>query len=411
MKLASDFHALSLIAKFSLSRRPIDLFEHHVNSSWGLNQLATIGLLDPKHILIHLHSPNDFSIAWSRESRIFDNRRFLLLRWTLDFTKQKDSSLSATWLCLPGLPLPCQNPAILEVIGNSLGRFLLLDGRTRKMKHPLSPRLCVEMNPAFKLPGEVVIAIGTDEIFHQKIDYDLRIGFCTHFHLQGHHEAICRRKQSQAIHPATEPLSTQGNVNSTPNASMVNTKLLAVIQRPCARRPNSTCVTNHISLASRQPPAYNNAPTSLSPQPSSLSPLLAPVPFQETNFGLPANDPQASQPSPSLISPPHLVNPPSSFAPPQASLPAQNLESSSDPHTMVLHNQLDLLMDDSVVLEPTIPPPIIPSITASIHTPPTSVALTPTFSLPPTVSLTPILNLFRSFWSVRLLIKNNTFLC
>ncbi|GAV81936.1 DUF4283 domain-containing protein, partial [Cephalotus follicularis] len=122
--------------------------------------------------------------------------RFLLLRWTPDFTKRKDSSFSATWLRLPGLPLPCQNPAILEVIGNSIGRFLLLEERTKKMKHPMSPRMCVEMNLAFKLPDEVGIALGTDDIIHQKIEYDIRIGFCNFCHLQGHNEAVCRRKQA-----------------------------------------------------------------------------------------------------------------------------------------------------------------------------------------------------------------------
>ncbi|GAV89823.1 DUF4283 domain-containing protein, partial [Cephalotus follicularis] len=162
----------------------------------GLIQPATVGLIDPKHILIHLQSEEDFSKAWSRESKIFDYRRFLLLRWTPDFTKRKDSSFSATWLCLPGSPLPCQNPVILEVIGNSIGRYLRLDERTKKMKHPMSPHLCVEINLAFKLPDVVVIAIGTDDIIHQKIEYDMRIGFYSFYHLQGHNEAVCRRKQA-----------------------------------------------------------------------------------------------------------------------------------------------------------------------------------------------------------------------
>ncbi|GAV79253.1 DUF4283 domain-containing protein [Cephalotus follicularis] len=205
VKLASDFHAYSLIAKFSLLRPPVDLFEHHINSSWGLILPATVGLLDPKHILIHLHSAEDFAKAWSRESKIFYNRRYLLLRWTADFTKRNDSSLSAMWLRLPGLPLPCQNPAILEIIGNSFGRFLRLDERTKKMKHPMAPRLCVEMDLAVKLPEVVVIAIGSEVPFHQKIEYDLRIGYCTFCHLQGHQESICRRKQSQAPPQAVEP--------------------------------------------------------------------------------------------------------------------------------------------------------------------------------------------------------------
>ncbi|GAV57133.1 DUF4283 domain-containing protein [Cephalotus follicularis] len=80
------------------------------------------------------------------------------------------------WLRLPGLPLSCQNPAIVEVIRNSFGRFLRLDERTKKFKHPMSPRLCVEMDLVVKLPDEVFIIIGTEEIFYQNIEYDMRIG-------------------------------------------------------------------------------------------------------------------------------------------------------------------------------------------------------------------------------------------
>ncbi|GAV67194.1 DUF4283 domain-containing protein [Cephalotus follicularis] len=237
VKLVSEFHAFSLITKFSLLRPPVDLFESHINSSWGLLQPAIVGLLDPKHILIHLHSAEDFSKAWSRESKIFDNRRFRLLRWTVDFTKRKDSSLSAMWLRLPELPLPCQNPAILEVIGNSFGRFLRLDEHTKKMKHPMAPRICVEMNLAFKLPEVVVIAIRSEEPFHQKIEYDLWIGYCNFCHLQGHQESVCRRKQSQAMPQAAEPSSSspQGNVASlTSNAVVVSAALPAGTLKPRA---------------------------------------------------------------------------------------------------------------------------------------------------------------------------------
>ncbi|GAV86802.1 DUF4283 domain-containing protein [Cephalotus follicularis] len=111
------------------------------------------------------------------------------------------------WMRLPGLPLPCQNPSILEVIGNSIGHFLRLDERTKRLKYPMSPRLCVEMDLAVKLPEEVVIAVGTEEIYHQKIEYDQRIGFCSFCLLLGHLDINCRKKQNQA--------NTDGNAAAT----------------------------------------------------------------------------------------------------------------------------------------------------------------------------------------------------
>ncbi|GAV81198.1 DUF4283 domain-containing protein [Cephalotus follicularis] len=423
VKLASEFHSLSLIAKFSLLRPPVDLFEHHVNSTWGLQQPATVGLIDPKHFLIHLQSEDDFARAWSRETKIFDNRRFLLLRWTPDFTKRKDSSFSATWLCLPGLPLPCQNPAILEVIGNSFGRFLRLDERTKKMKHPLAPRLCVEMNLAFMLPDVVVIAIGSEEPLHQKIEYDLRIGFCNFCHLQGHQEPNCRKKQAQAtlFQAVPSTISHQGNAsNLTSNAAVVNAVLPAGVHRPRDGNPNKAPVAEPSVLNAHPPAACVNASTSLSIQPCSQLPLDSHLSSQVTPPALPSDDPQASQPALS----PHTTppNPPSSLiatALPQADPSAHSLDSGSDHQPLalsqspsqcstpvpsqvsgsetlpiVIHNQFALLMDDSepstelVLGAPSLPltlkappnpqsfvPPTMPSDSQPLLPPPVSQGL------------------------------------
>ncbi|GAV81934.1 DUF4283 domain-containing protein, partial [Cephalotus follicularis] len=164
-----------------------------------------------------------------------------------DFTKRKDSSLSAMWLRLPGLPLSCQNPAILEVMGNSFGRFLCLDERTKKMNHPMVPRLWVEMTLAFKLLEVVVSAIGSEEPFHQKIEYDLRIGLCNFCHLQGYHETNCQKKQSQATPHLVEP-SISSPLGDAPiltsNVAVVSAALSAGIHRPRARYPTKAPVSD-----------------------------------------------------------------------------------------------------------------------------------------------------------------------
>ncbi|GAV69915.1 hypothetical protein CFOL_v3_13415 [Cephalotus follicularis] len=92
------------------------------------------------------------------------------------------------------------------------------------MKHPMAPRMCVEMDLAYNLPDEVVIAIGTDEAIHQKIEYDLRIGFCIYCHLQEHHETNCRKKQLQTAPTSADPTtsSLQGN------ASILNSNVAVV---------------------------------------------------------------------------------------------------------------------------------------------------------------------------------------
>lgn len=82
------------------------LFYFFSNTSWGLSQPAVVGLLDPRHVMIHLSSHEDMVKAWTRESHIIDSSLFRLFRWSPDFHPRYESSLSAVWIRLPYLPLP-----------------------------------------------------------------------------------------------------------------------------------------------------------------------------------------------------------------------------------------------------------------------------------------------------------------
>ncbi|GAV64442.1 DUF4283 domain-containing protein [Cephalotus follicularis] len=98
---------------------------------------------------------DDLSLAWSRESRAFNNKSFLLLRWSHD-SRHRDSPFAA----VSGLPLPLHNPSILKSIGDSLGRYLRSDANTVKFKHPRAARICVELDLSAPPPPEFIVAIG-----------------------------------------------------------------------------------------------------------------------------------------------------------------------------------------------------------------------------------------------------------
>ncbi|GAV84479.1 hypothetical protein CFOL_v3_27923 [Cephalotus follicularis] len=172
----------------------------------------------------------------------------------------------------------------------------------------MAPRICVEMDLASNMPDEVVIAVGTEEIFHQKIEYDLKIGFCTFCHLQGHFEGNCRRKLPHVVPPSAEPSSSspQGNVApSSSNAAVVSAVLPAGFNRPSARRPIRTQVTFSNAPISHPPPVRVNAPVISILQPSSL--FVPPDPRFHP-YNLPINPPGSQ--------PPHFsVSSPSSTAP------------------------------------------------------------------------------------------------
>ncbi|GAV91790.1 hypothetical protein CFOL_v3_35176 [Cephalotus follicularis] len=260
------------------------------------------------------------------------------------------------------------------------------------MKHPMAPRICVEMDLAYKLPDEVVIAIGTDEAIHQKIEYDLRIGFCIYCHLQGHHETNCRKKQLQTAPTSADPTSSslQGNASIlNSNVAVVSAALPAGV-RPRARYPNKTPVTDPPSPSEHPPAACVNTSTNLSCQPCLQSSPIWLLPDAATPPTLPTADPQSSHPAQSLhISPqnpgsPHIPPAPplNSSVPPPSSPLVQTLDSDCESQPIVIQNQFSLLTDDNVLVsQPVLDVP-------SLHPSPNAQANSQPFPLP-TISSNP----------------------
>ncbi|GAV89569.1 DUF4283 domain-containing protein, partial [Cephalotus follicularis] len=199
---ASAFTTLTLLAKFSSCVPSVNSFDHHINSTWGLSKPATVGLLDHRHITIQLQSLDDLSPAWSRESRAFNNKSFLLLRWSPD-SHLRDSLLAAVL----GLPLPLHNPSILKSIGHSLGCYLPSNANTVKFKHPRATRICVELDLSAPPPPAFIVAIG-DLKLHQRIIFESRLLCWPHCSLQGHgapNSRSLKRKLAFVLAPPATP--------------------------------------------------------------------------------------------------------------------------------------------------------------------------------------------------------------
>ncbi|GAV78790.1 DUF4283 domain-containing protein [Cephalotus follicularis] len=186
----------------------VNAFDNHVNSSWGLFKPATVGLLDHRTFTIQLQSMDDLTIAWSRVSRTFNGRSFLLLRWSPG-SRLQDSPLAAVWFSLPGLPLPLHNPSFLKAFGDSLGRFLCSYETTAKFKYPRAPRICVELDLSAPPPPAFVVAFGEWKI-HQRIAFQSRLLYCSHCLLQGHNATSCRNRKGKRPAVASFPVTHSG---------------------------------------------------------------------------------------------------------------------------------------------------------------------------------------------------------
>ncbi|GAV67852.1 DUF4283 domain-containing protein [Cephalotus follicularis] len=213
---------------------PVNAFDNHVNSSWGLFKPATVGLLDHRTFTIQLQSMDDLTIAWSRVSRTFNGRSFLLLRWSPG-SRRQDSPLAAVWLSLPGLPLPLHNPSFLKAFGDSLGRFLCSDETTAKFKYPRAPRICVELDLSAPPPPAFVVAFGEWKI-HQRIAFQSRLLYCSHCLLQGHNATSCRNRKGKRPAVASFPVTHSGK-QACGGVLLAGTPPLAATTFPCLCHP------------------------------------------------------------------------------------------------------------------------------------------------------------------------------
>lgn len=177
---ANASFATTLVAKFSGGRPPLANIRRQVNTTWGLDKPATVGLLDARHVMIHLQSSSDLVKAWTRGNHLIDNPLFRLFRWTPAFNQKWESYFAPVWIRLPYLPLPYFHAPILKGVVNSFARFLRTDERTLTPEHPMYARVCVEIDLSKPLPPRVWVGTSKENGFWQKVVYEGNVAYCSH---------------------------------------------------------------------------------------------------------------------------------------------------------------------------------------------------------------------------------------
>ncbi|KAJ6831395.1 uncharacterized protein M6B38_349805 [Iris pallida] len=64
-------------------------------SNWGLAHAFSVVPMNPRHVILHLTSVDDFGQIWTRGSRSIDSPSFRLLKWSSKFCRKEESSLAA----------------------------------------------------------------------------------------------------------------------------------------------------------------------------------------------------------------------------------------------------------------------------------------------------------------------------
>jgi len=101
------------------------------------------------------------------------------------------------WVRLPHLPLHCWSQKSLQIIDNSLGKYI--DQAARKDQYSCA-RICVEVDMEEGLPEAIKLTVaGWSHI--QELDYEQIPFKCRHCHGYGHFAKYCNKKTKDQSHP------------------------------------------------------------------------------------------------------------------------------------------------------------------------------------------------------------------
>lgn len=99
----------TLIMKFSAGRPRLFEIRDHIAAEWQLETPLAVGVLDGRHVTLHMGSAADTKHALARETNKIKTSLFRLFRWSPDFK----SSYVAVWVKFFNLPLHYYNEAAL----------------------------------------------------------------------------------------------------------------------------------------------------------------------------------------------------------------------------------------------------------------------------------------------------------
>ncbi|KAF5205973.1 hypothetical protein FRX31_004439 [Thalictrum thalictroides] len=126
----------AVVLKFSSQRPSLSDIRGSITRDWNIMGEFTMGIIDYRHILVRFEAESEVTKALSQQNPNCLGIRFKVFRWFSGFNCKKDPALAPVWVVLPDLPLDLFHPAILESIGQNIGKFLKRNKALGPKEHP-----------------------------------------------------------------------------------------------------------------------------------------------------------------------------------------------------------------------------------------------------------------------------------
>ncbi|XP_071928129.1 uncharacterized protein [Coffea arabica] len=147
--------------------------------SLDLKDSFSVGLLDSRHVLIRLHTEEDFLRVWTRAVWYVAGNTMRVVKWTPAFLVDKESALAPVWFSLPKLPT------------------LFIDAAMAALCCPSVARVCEEVDLLKELLSRVWLQLDEDHGFWQLLQPEFMPKYCAHCYHQGHTQSECHVKHPE----------------------------------------------------------------------------------------------------------------------------------------------------------------------------------------------------------------------
>ncbi|KAL2481397.1 Uncharacterized protein Adt_34363 [Abeliophyllum distichum] len=211
--LAEPFK-FTLVGKFS-HRKPNMVEVRNSFQKFGFTGEFKIGLIDFKHILIHLTHEDDYSRLFLKPLWFIMGCPMRVLKWTYDFHPDAETPIAPVWISFPLLPVHLRAKEFLFALSKLVGVPLRIDEATADLLRPSEARICVEVNLEHKLPDRVWIERGESRSFWQPVVYEQLPHFCAKCRHMGHLIDKCRAGMPpldvEKVAQATKPVGAKAS--------------------------------------------------------------------------------------------------------------------------------------------------------------------------------------------------------
>ncbi|CAI9763515.1 unnamed protein product [Fraxinus pennsylvanica] len=114
-----------------------------------------------------------------------------IARWTKEFNLEKEPSLAAQWIFLPGLPLHLYRVDCLQILATSFGRYLGMNNATLNRTRATGARIYVEVDLKEEPIQGFPIVMALKKLW-QEARYERHGFYCSKCSRQGYTAIVCR---------------------------------------------------------------------------------------------------------------------------------------------------------------------------------------------------------------------------